>query len=266
METNILMDIIRNIITPIVALIALIRPWFWALWARLFQQGRIEIYHTGTLEIGYSLYGPTIGLNGTLRGLHKDLFVRSIILELTRMKDSAKHTFEWALFRSQKMTLSGEQQGSFELPYGFMLSTAFPYRYNVQFHDMQLQAEQAQLMSSYSEEWNNIRNHGLLPHGTASPAEISGLTRDLYERFKSTPLAVKTYTDLGRLSYWEAGKYILKMKILTPRANRSFEKEWKFTLTESQVNSVNLNVLKILEDYCGQTSFDRYFFAFPKYE
>ena len=51
----------------IIATVALVQPWMIALWKRFVRPGTIDIHETGTIEIGYSSFGPTIGLRGTLR-------------------------------------------------------------------------------------------------------------------------------------------------------------------------------------------------------
>ncbi len=72
-----------TIISLIIAVTALVQPWFIALWKKFFRSPKIEIYPSGSLEIGYSDYGTTIGLHGTLRAPHGDVFVKSLRLQLT---------------------------------------------------------------------------------------------------------------------------------------------------------------------------------------
>ena len=58
--------------TAIVAVIALVQPWVVALYRRVLRSGRLEIYETGLPEIGYSLWGATIALYGTLRSRDRE--------------------------------------------------------------------------------------------------------------------------------------------------------------------------------------------------
>jgi hypothetical protein len=122
----------------IVAWAALLLPGLRALWRRFVKPGTVEIYNTGTLEVGYSNFGATIGLHGTLRARDRDLFVRSAHLDLIRERDQAHRRLEWGVFRSSRVNLAHPEQMVVELAAGFMLLTSQPFRYNVQFHDMDL--------------------------------------------------------------------------------------------------------------------------------
>lgn len=73
------------IISLVIAGIALIQPWLIAMWKKFFRGAKIEIYPSG-LEIGYSVYGPTISLHGTLRAPHRDIFIKRIRLKLRRVQ------------------------------------------------------------------------------------------------------------------------------------------------------------------------------------
>src|ERR1700682_1369881 len=91
----------------IVATVALIQPWIIALWRKAFRPGSIDIHETGTIEIGYSSFGPTVGLRGTLRAVHHDQFVRIIDLTVIKEKDAARHFFPWVVFRAEKLKRTG---------------------------------------------------------------------------------------------------------------------------------------------------------------
>lgn len=118
----------------IIAVLALIQPWIIAIWRKYFKPGRIDFFKTGKLEIGFSSFASTIGINGTLKGLNKDMYISNIHLNLVKKKDSSQHRFEWSIFRDTKLKLSGNKDMEVELPYGIMLSTNSPQRINIQFH------------------------------------------------------------------------------------------------------------------------------------
>ncbi len=59
----------------LIAIIALLQPWAAWLWKTLFVKGRVETCAAGFLEVGYSDFGPTVAMQGTLRALYKDVFV-----------------------------------------------------------------------------------------------------------------------------------------------------------------------------------------------
>ena len=67
-------------------------------------------------------------------------------------KDKSTHSFDWGVFRSQKLTHKGEE-AEFELPYGFMLSTSQPKRYNIAFFDTMTRNEMQDKIQNLKEEW-----------------------------------------------------------------------------------------------------------------
>jgi len=53
----------------LLAIYGVVQVWIIALWKKYIKKGKIRIFETGSLEIGYSAFGPTIAVNGTLRAL-----------------------------------------------------------------------------------------------------------------------------------------------------------------------------------------------------
>jgi len=244
----------------IVAVLGLVQPWLLAMWRKFFRKGKVDIFSSGPIEIGYSTFGPTIGLNGTFRCINQALFVNSINLEVIKQKDGSRHLFEWGVFRSQKLTHKGEE-AEFELPYGFILSTSQPKRYNIVFFDTSTRDEMQNIIRKVKEEWEKLISES--QKGITTPEIIS---KKYYDEFFNSQVHVKAYTKLDRLCYWESGEYLIKLKVYTSKPNQLFEKRWKFRITEEQVNGIRLNVVKILQDICMIPSYGSYNFAYPSYE
>ena len=248
--------------TLIVAIIALIQPWVVYLWKKFVRKGEIKIYPTGSIEVGYSSYGPTIGLHGTFRCLNQDVFVSSISLEIVKQKDKSTHSFDWGVFRSQKLTHKGEE-AEFELPYGFMLSTSQPKRYNIAFFDTMTRNEMQDKIQNLKEEWIKLLIKEIQEKGIQDETIIS---KKYYDEFSQAPIHVENYTNLYHLCYWESGKYDLLLRVYTSKPNRIFEERWELSLREEEVKAIRLNALKILQDTCGVKSYGQYNFAYAKYE
>src|SRR3989339_1799575 len=82
------------------AVVALIISYIIMIYRSYFIKPKIEIYETGFIQVGYSQFGPTIGLLGTIRALHKDCFIPAIRLRVNKNKDSSIHDFVWFVFRA----------------------------------------------------------------------------------------------------------------------------------------------------------------------
>lgn len=124
----------------IVSVLALVQVWLIAAWRRL-RKGKIQIHESGTIEIGYGSFGPTIALIGTLRCLHKDVFVDRIVLQVTRVKDNAEHYLNCHAFRPNSIPLSQANPPSFEVASSFLVTTTDAHKYNIFFVDNEFMAE-----------------------------------------------------------------------------------------------------------------------------
>lgn len=252
----------------IIATIALLQPWILSIWKKYVIKPNIDIFETGKIEIGYSTFGPTIGLNGTLRCINRDLFIRDIRLILIKKKDSSSHEFNWGIFRTEKLTHSGDET-SFDLPYGFLLSTTLPRRYSIQFHDLQTQSELQKITNKVSKEWSSTIYESMkknpeksFPETTNEP-ELSQFS--IYQNFSMTKIHVESYTALDRLCYWEMGEYTIEMIVYTSNPNHEFHKSWSFTIHDEGQAQIRLNAIKIMQDVCEQINYSKYHFSYADY-
>lgn len=254
-----------------IATIALIRPWVGALWRRLFRRGDIDMHPTTRVEVGYSTLGPTIGLTGTLRAVHRDQFVESMHLVVTKLKDGSHHQFDWFVSRAGKYSSVGKSEITAELVSGFMLATAQPHSYNVLFQDAGTQEEIRKHLEPAQSEWMRLR----LASEAAQPAAFiigSMMTvqqqqrqlDELFKQFMMLPVVTQAYSEIDRLIYWEPGTYGLELIVNTTRPDVSISDAWEFTLGADDVKSLRLNAVVILREVCDQSV--TYNFAYPAYE
>lgn len=244
-------------IAAIVAFAALVQPWLLALWRRLFRSGALDIYEAAKIEFGFSTYGPTIGLIGSFRSLHKDMFVHWVRVQLIKERDGSVHEFEWKAFRTPKMsfgTTAGQlTEVSLEVPFSFMVSPLQPHRFNILFSDEAAVQPAHQIVEKLQQEWlSRIQKFDLPnlgPNSSMQPDMIKKLRRAF-----SDLSASQTYTEaadvLNKLNYWEAGKYQLTLSLQTARPNRSITKTWTFTIVETELSKLETNVTSILEEVC----------------
>lgn len=140
--------------TLIVAIYGVVQLWLVGIFKLIFRRGRVELYTAEVVEVGYSSFGPTLGLYGTLTTLHKDSFVNNISLLVRRERDRAEHRFNWLAFRSNQFTFSSNSQIAFELPSGFIITPTQPHRYNIIFSDSEQYVQMAPSMRQIEEMWS----------------------------------------------------------------------------------------------------------------
>lgn len=265
-----------TLITAITALLALFQPWIVILWKKYFWKGKIEVYRTGNVEITYGVFGPEIGLTGTLRALDRDIFVKDIHLELIKDKDSSKHSFNWGLSRSHKITLGDKKPSETELPYGFLVSPSLEKRYNILYQDLETESDMREVIKNVADEWYDSEEGraSLTNTSNAEPVEPgtneAAIRYSLYNEFrKGNRIFLESNDKLRRMFYWEAGSYSLKMEVKTSNPDQSFMEKWTFSISETQEKRLLLNVLNILDSACGffpPPHAPQLFYEYSKYE
>lgn len=65
---------------------AILQVWAIAVWKKL-RKGKIQIFETGWIEVGFISFGLIITLTGTLRAERKDVFVQEVSVSVTRDSD-----------------------------------------------------------------------------------------------------------------------------------------------------------------------------------
>ncbi len=261
----------RENLNTIIAVIALVQWWVYWVWQRFFKRGKADIYETGTVEVGYSNYGPTLALQGTLHGRERGMFVRVISLEVIREADNAQHHFEWIIFRGVRFVTTRPTEMAVMLPAGFLLLPSQPFRYNIVFHDATFQQRHVQpVLETLRAAWITVIGQTL--GGAALPtnpqqaqAQIQHAAQAAYPAFSTQPPHVNAYTELDRHFYWTPDGYTLSMRIETAQPERTFTKQWQFQLTPAQSQALRVNALKVVQEICGQYIGD-YYFAYAPYE
>lgn len=236
----------------IVAFVALIQPWILALYRRIFQAPTVQAFHAGNIEIGYSAFGPTVGLNGTLTVKNKDVFIQAIDLEVVRLKDHSTHKYEWSYFRSNKVRLSQLTDMEVELAAGFILSIRQPHRYNILFIENKAQQELVSDLQKLSKAWNEFFLSKVVEISKdTSNASFDQIRPAIYDEFSHSPIHVDTWGKVDRARYWEVGDYSVTMTVKTSNPDKSFSFDWGFSLDETNATLLSYNSSEILRTMCG---------------
>lgn len=245
----------------IVSLLALVQVWVIEAWKK-WRNGKVKIHDNGRIEIGYSRFGPTVGLFGTLQATKQDLFVKSATLELTRMKDNAKHEFSWLAFRSTQISLTGDQVEEPEIASGFLLPVNDPYKYNFLFNEDVFLEEFRNRLDEHQDEWLEYyrnRTDEMLEEAMDQGRELAdgpALREHIFDEFSNKGGNTDVYDELNRFCYWEGGDYELKLKIYTTDHDAPFVEKYKFTLEEEDAEQLRTNVIGILRSIAGvETNF-----------
>ncbi len=239
--------------TLAIAFIALIQPWVLFFYRKFFKRPVVEVFEAGNIEIGYSAFGPTVGLNGTLKVDNKDVFIRGIEVEVVRLHDHSTHHYEWSLFRSNKVRLSQLSDMEFELAAGFVLSPSQPHRYNILFVESKAQQDLLTDLQPFTKEWNDFLLQRLSEEVKKFPNVLPAdqLRLAIYEEFFQTKIHSDTFAKLERSRYWDPGEYSITMTVNTSSPNETYPSSWTFSIDEANATMLSYNTLEILRTVCG---------------
>ena len=243
--------------TLLLAIYGVVQLWFWEFFKLLFRQPRVELYTANVAEIGYSNFGPTLGLYGTLRAVHSDIFISDINLTVTRLRDNAQHRFLWLAFRPNQFVLGSTGATSFELPSGFIITQIQPHRYNIIFSDNHRHTEMFPSIRIAETLW---ADHV----GRASSVNPRPDLAVLYDQFvRSTPREIVDFhRTIQRLCYWDEGEYSIQAEVRTANPNKQFSFNRRFSLSSEDAERLRRNTFSILAEVCRQQN-NLFNFSYP---
>jgi hypothetical protein len=248
----------RENVNTVIAVTALVQAWVYWAWRKFFRRGTAEIFESGTIEIGYSDLGPTIGLQGTLHGRDREMFVRAVSTRVIREADNAQHSFDWLAFKSVRFVSTRPTEVAFQLPAGFLLLPSQPFRYSIVFNDTAFQQQYVQpVIDSLRASWftavqSSLGGAALSANPQQAQAQIQNASQAAYPAFSAQPPHVNAFTQLSQQFYWNSGWYKLAITIHTARPERVFTKSWRFELTPANSNALRLNSIKVIQQVCEQ--------------
>jgi len=240
-------DSIRQNITAIIAIIALFQRLPIWLWNRFFRKGKIEIYPTGSVEIGYTEFGPTVTIQGTLRAVNKDIFARNVQLRIRKIKNNEEHKFDWVAFLPRQISVGALKPSYTELPSGFIVQTVQPHQYMIMFADIETQSEMRTYLEHCKQEVSKNVQKMFSP---LSPTKefFQGVEEDYPEQYRKSKPYMDAFNKLTRLCYWEQASYELAITVNTNKPNVSFHYSCAFSLDKKDFDSLNLNVITMLDN------------------
>lgn len=219
----------------ITAIAALFRPEISNL--RRKAANRILFTPHHRLEVGFSQFGPTIGIVGSLRGTPNDQFLTAITVTVTRMRDNATHKFDWAVFRSLSVTGTVHD---IQYATSFLLDSRSSKTLNIQFHDQSTKSRIEQPLSELRKLWiDHLNATNIPPVGTTKEqlqTEHQAWTKDNVN-------VTRIYERISREFYWDADKYKATVSIQTADPEKEFQYALEFELSNEQSQMARLGVV-----------------------
>lgn len=240
----------------LLGILALVQVWLIAVWKRFFTRGRLDVHPTAAIEVGFSNFGPTIALLGTLRAQNHDVFVRRMRVQVVRLRDQAQHTFGWRAFRSSTISLNPTAPPVLEVAGSFLVTPGTPRQYNVFFASEGFAAEYQAHVQPLRDTWLAFLDTELRKVDEALTGQIArvlenpALSSELFTDFGRAGHGTALHTQLSNGFFWRMGDYELKLFVETASRARSAALRWGFSITEKEENDLRLNAIGIIRELC----------------
>ncbi|MGH9461953.1 MAG: hypothetical protein ACRD1X_12090 [Vicinamibacteria bacterium] len=261
-----MLDFIAEHGTLLLAIYGVLQVWMIAAWKQFVSAARLSVHESARIEVGYSAYGPTVGLHGVLRTSNKNAFVESVRLVVIKLRDFSQHEFEWEMFRASQIRSDG---GYTEIPAGFLVRLDQPYRYNIVFSDKRTQEEVLPSLLKVTREWGSYtlsKQPDIYKLMGEQNLSYEVATELLYtqEFIKTNGAWQQAWELLTRRNYWEAGEYDLSVTVKAAPPTKTISRQWRFTLDSNDADGFNLNAIVTLQQMClGKGT---YYFAYSDYD
>lgn len=207
---------------------------------------RLDVEPIRKVEIGFSDWGPTIGLAASFHGHGEDQFVVDASLTVKRDGDADGHRLSWAAFLPARL---GANIGEATAPGAFAVSRVEPRQVNILFQDLATQRRFADGMRTLRRRFADFMAFQRLRPEIMSQHDLG---REVAIFRRSTHYDADAANAAGSVFYWEPGDYSLLLTIRTATAPHTYD--YRFGLSAEESAELRDNVGR-MEDVClGLTS------------
>lgn len=238
----------------LVAFAALFRPEWQAKIDR--KRLRVSFHEAGRVEVGFGGFGPSIALYGAVHSSGISVLVRRITVELKHSHWDDPKVFSWTAFRSTNLlglTQNLEVASAFVCPSNTekKLHVFFTDKSIGEKHASQFRIARAQFVRFQStfRPTNAMSDMGGFQAFDAFSRQNAGLLRNLSESLRSG-------------FYWVPGDYRMRICVSTAGPDVDFLTEYKFSLTDLDVQSLRDNVDKTVVELVSGQNMLQYDFAY----
>ena len=248
-----LTDFIQTYGALILSIYAIVQVWAIALWKKL-RKGKLVIFETGWIEVGFAGFGPIFTLTGTLRAERKDVFVQDASVYLFRESDGARFALEWIAFKAPQIKIGDPMATTVEVPSGINVRTDQPMRYSIVFCDKKIQSQINRRLGPIFNEWKQflLKRREKIQKALRNPNMTEDtLVEQYFTEFVRTSEATQSALEFHAGTNWlQSGKYRIKMEVKTSSPDKIFSEEWMFYLDDEFSNGLRGNSLATLRELC----------------
>lgn len=222
-----------EIITIIIAIIALVQPWAIALCRKFFSKAEVSFIPSAKIKLYYNRSGAYIYLGGVIESKHKSTIVKNISVKLIRQNDKAELMMDWSSFITPIFqSVGGNPVTTSEIARPFMVEANSLAPVFIEFanSDTMVNDRLCQIYEILINESKSIAN-------IATPFEQAKTELQSKEKY------LKLHEELIENFYWKATDYCIEMSIKYNDEQVIIYK-YKFSLSQNEASQLKENIDK----------------------
>lgn len=208
------------------------------------RKAKLKNHIANTIEIGFSQYGPTLGISGVLIALSHIILVEKISINLMHKTEGTQHIFDWFAFRPHQFTEISYSQFDLRTPSKFTVISTQPYKYNIIFSDYHQYTAMNPTLKKIRTSWEKRVEK-------STPVSLEDY-KNLFGNFTAGNWFSDFIRELQEMSYWEEGEYFVTTIISTESPKTYLELKKSFSLGLDDVENLKQNSFAIIADLCHQ--------------
>lgn len=225
-----------EIITVIIAVIALIQPWVIKFWNMIFKKIRITFIPSGKMKLFYNRSGAYVQIGGVIEAKNQDTVIKDISAKVIRLCDNAELKMDWSSFNVPVyQSIAGNIVTTTETARPFKVKSNDLFPVFVEFCNVD-----GPFMDHLAEIHNSLDAQAREIFNTTIPWE------DARRIFKSTTEYQSVKEELLESFYWKVSQYVLRISVhYGSNAIKDFS--YKFSLDQTEIMEFKRDIEKAMD-------------------
>lgn len=215
------------------------------VWRNFIIKPRLDSFIAPIAEVGYSHYGPTFAIAGTLTARNTVALIYNICTEITNANKKSAHFMDWFAFRSAQHTMGNFSELELTMTSKFTITPKKIHKYNILFIDNGRFSEMKPLLQAIKTAWAEYLVTAAKDNQPIHPGK-------LFSEFQQLRLVADATARLKTITYWEPGHYQAKIRITAENPKQLFDITKYFFLTPEDTETLLNNTPKIIANICQQ--------------
>lgn len=225
-----------EIVATIIAVIALLQPWFIKLYSRFLRKICVSFIPSAKIKLYYNKSGAYVYLGGVIESKNQTAVVKDISVKVIRQSDKAELNLGWSSFMVPVFqSIGGDPVTTSEIARPFKIEAGDLYPVFIEFASVNIQdnSRRSEIYNIMASEAFNITRSIV----TIDQAKQILVNSQYYQSFRD---------ELLQDFYWKEADYIIELSI-TYNEEKTKQYRYKFSIDANESTAFKKNIANSLE-------------------